>query len=57
MRKFEYEVSVNANTQEEADRKMKAVMSILPKLTTEELIKVAAVVNDPIKLALVKAQL
>lgn len=57
MKKFEYEVAVLANSQEEADRKMKAVMSILPKLSTEELIKVAQIVNDPVRLALIKSQL
>lgn len=57
MKKFEYEVAVLEKTQEEADRKMKAVMSILPKLTTEELIKVAQLINDPVKLALIKSQL
>lgn len=57
MKKFEYEVIVQAENQQEADQKMKAVISILPKLTTEELIKVAQVVNDPIKLALIKTNL
>ena len=57
MKKFEYEISVPASTHEDADKKMEAIMSILPKVTTEELIKMAQVVNDPMKLALIKSKL
>ncbi len=57
MKKFEYEVSIESNSQNEADRKMTAVMKILPKLTTEELEKIAKIVNDPFQLALIKTKL
>lgn len=57
MKKFEYEISVTANTQSEADLKMKALITILNKLTTDELSKVAHVVNNPVQLALIKTKL
>ncbi|MDP1800830.1 MAG: hypothetical protein Q8L81_05730 [Bacteroidota bacterium] len=57
MKKFEYDVSIESNSQSEADRKMTAVMKILPKLTTEELEKIAKIVNDPFQLALIKTKL
>ncbi len=57
MRKFEYDITVNATTQAEADIKMKALVTILNKLTTEELQKVAQVVSNPVQLAVIKAKL
>ena len=57
MRKFEYDISISANTQSEADAKMKALVTILNKLTTEELLKVAQVVSNPAQLAVIKAKL
>lgn len=57
MKKFEYDVSIESNSQSEADRKMTAVMKILPKLTTEELEKIAKIVNDPFQLSLIKTKL
>jgi len=56
MKKFEYEIAVSANNQVEADRKMKAVMALLDKLTTEELIKAENAVNNPVQLALIKSK-
>lgn len=57
MRKFEYEISVPAETQGEADRKMKAIVKVVPKLTAEEWEKIAEVVSSPVQLALIKAKL
>lgn len=57
MKKFEYEISISANTQVEADAKMKALLIILNKLSAEELTKVAQVVSNPIQLALIKSKL
>lgn len=57
MQKFEYDITVQAQNQQEADKKMKALVSILNKLNTEELIKVAEVVSNPVQLAIIKSKL
>ena len=57
MKKFEYDITVQANTQQEADQKMKALVTILNKLSKDELIKIAEVVSNPIRLALIKNKL
>jgi hypothetical protein len=57
MQKFEYEISVQAPSQGVADQKMKALVNILNKLTTEELLKVSAIANNPVLLAQIKNQL
>lgn len=57
MQKFEYDITVQAPNQGEADKKMKALVSILNKLNTEELIKVAEVVSNPVQLAIIKSKL
>mgnify|MGYP001609101675 CR=1 FL=1 len=57
MKKFEYDISTPAISQAEADSKMKALISILNKLSTEELLKVAQVINNPAQLALIKAKI
>lgn len=57
MQSFEYDITVKANSQNEADRKMKALVTILNKLSTEELIKVSEVVSNPIQLAIIKSKL
>ena len=57
MNKFEYDLTIQAGSQNEADQKMKSLMTILNKLTTEELKKVAEVVNNPIQLAIIKAKI
>lgn len=57
MKKFEYDITVQANDQKEADRKMKSLIAILNKLSTEELIKVEEVVSNPVKLAVIKSKL
>jgi hypothetical protein len=57
MPKFEYDLSIQAGTQAEADQKMKALVTILNKLSKEELVKVAEVVSNPVQLALIKTKL
>ncbi len=57
MQKFEYDITVQAQNQQEADNKMKALVSILNKLNTEELTKVAEVVSNPVQLAIIKSKL
>ena len=57
MQKFEYDITVQAQNQSEADKKMKALVIILNKLNTEELIKVAEVVSNPVQLAIIKSKL
>jgi hypothetical protein len=57
MKKFKYEFSISANSAEEADRKMKALSALPPKLTVEELEKIAQVVNNPVQLAMIKSKL
>lgn len=57
MSKFSYDITISANSQAEADNKMKALISILNKLSTEELLKVAQVVSNPTQLALIKSKL
>lgn len=57
MKKFEYEISVPAETQAEADRKMKAIVKVAPKLSAEEWEKIAEVVSNPVQLALIKSKL
>jgi hypothetical protein len=44
-------------TQQEADQKMKALITILNKLSTAELIKVSEVVSNPVQLAIIKSKL
>jgi hypothetical protein len=57
MGKFSYDITISANSQAEADNKMKALITILNKLSTEELLKIAQVVNNPTQLALIKSKL
>ena len=57
MSKFSYDITISASSEAEADKKMKALISILNKLSTEELLKVAQVINNPTQLALIKSKL
>ncbi len=57
MRKFEYEVEVPANSQSEADEKMQLALSIVSKLTIEEIRKVKQIINNPAKFAMIKQHL
>lgn len=57
MKTYPYELAVQAKTQQEADQKMQALVTILNTLSTTELLKVAEVVRNPIQLALIKTKL
>lgn len=57
MPKFEYDLTIQAGSQVEADQKMKALVTILNKLSKEELLKVSDVVSNPVQLALIKSKL
>ena len=57
MKPFDYDITVKAHSQNEADKKMKALVTILNKLNTEELIKVSEVVSSPVQLAIIKSKL
>jgi hypothetical protein len=58
MPKFNYEIEVDAPTEKEADSKMESVTTLLSKLKTNELARLAHIVkNDPVKTALAKKAL
>jgi hypothetical protein len=58
MKKFQYDISIEAKTETEADGKMTALTTLASKLSTKELTKLAQVVkNDPIKTAMAKKYL
>jgi hypothetical protein len=58
MKKFSYDLTIEAATEAEADSKMSAIGNLLKKLTTKELLKLADIVkNDPVKTALAKKAL
>ena len=57
MKKFAYNINIPAETQREADDKMKAIIQIVNKLSALELIKITDVINNPIQLALIKSKL
>lgn len=58
MKPFEFEISVKAESQQEAAEKISAAAVLMEKLTTRELKKLAEVVkNDPVKIAIAKKAL
>jgi len=57
MRKFEYEISIHAESQAEADKKVKAFIKMAPKLTADEWEKIAEVVSNSVQLAMIKSKL
>ena len=57
MKTFEYNISIPANAQAEADEKMKAIVIIVNKLNAQELKKVAEVVSSPVQLSVIKSKL
>ncbi|PZR19974.1 MAG: hypothetical protein DI538_30710 [Azospira oryzae] len=58
MNKFSFDVSVEANSQEEAMAKLKAASVLMQKLKPNEISRLAEVVkNDPIKTAIAKKAL
>lgn len=58
MKKYQYDFSVEAASQTEADAKMTALATLAGRLKSNELAKLAHVIaNDPIKTALAKKYL
>lgn len=58
MKKYSYDLTIEAATEAEADSKMSAASTLIKKLTTKELTKLADIVkNDPVKTALAKKAL
>ncbi len=58
MKKYNYDISIEAASEAEADAKMKALSVLAKKLNTKELLKLADIVqNDPVKTALAKKAL
>jgi hypothetical protein len=55
MNQFEYEITIQAETENEADTKMEALTILAARLSANELAKMADVIkNDPFKTALAK---
>jgi hypothetical protein len=57
MNKFKYEIAIPGDKQSEAERKMKAIVKMIPKLSAEEWERIAEVVSNPVQLALIKVKL
>ena len=58
MKKFQYDISIEAKMQTEADAKMTALTTLASKLSQPELTKLAHIVkHDPLKTALAKKYL
>jgi hypothetical protein len=58
MAKFNYDFTIEATKESEADSKMKSLTILAQRLNTIELEKLAYIVkNDPVKLALAKSAL
>ncbi len=57
MKKFNYNITIEASAEPEADSKMKSLAVLSSKLSANELQKLAEVVKNPIKLAIAKQKL
>lgn len=58
MKKFQYDTSIEAKTETEADAKMAALTILAQKLSPAELTKLAHIVkNDPVKTTMAKKYL
>ena len=58
MNKYHYDISIEAKTENEADAKMSALITLASKLSEKELSKLAHVIkHDPIRTALAKKYL
>ena len=56
--KYTFEISIEAQAQEEASQKIQAASTLMQKLSAREISKLAEVVkNDPVKTALAKKAL
>ena len=58
MKKFKYEITIEAAEEKEAVAKMQAIVTLVSRLTAKELDKLAYIVkHDPVKLAMAKSAL
>ena len=58
MKKYHYDISIEAKDEAEANAKMAAITTLASKLKANELTKLAHVIkNDPVKTALAKKYL
>ena len=58
MKKFNYDISIEAKQESEADQKMQALTTLASKLSAIELSRLAHIVkHDPVKTALAKKYL
>lgn len=57
MKNYQFEFSIQGNSEEEAEKKAKSLAAIGAKLSTDELKQLEDVVNDPVKLAVVRQKL
>ncbi|MEP7374725.1 MAG: hypothetical protein ABI675_15120 [Chitinophagaceae bacterium] len=58
MNKYNYDISIEAKTEQEADAKMASLTILASKLTAQELTRLAHIVkNDPVKTAMAKKYL
>ncbi|HEX9510596.1 MAG TPA: hypothetical protein VF939_08935 [Puia sp.] len=58
MKKFFYDLTIEAKEEKEAEAKMTALTTLASTLTTQELARLAHIVkNDPVKTALAKKYL
>jgi len=58
MKKYHYDMAIEASTESEADGKMTALTTLASKLSLKELSKLAHVIkNDPVKTAMAKKYL
>jgi hypothetical protein len=58
MKKYQYDISIEAKTESEADSKMAALTILASKLSDKELSRLAHIVkHDPIKTAMAKKYL
>ena len=58
MNKYQYDITIEARTEQDADTKMAALITLASKLTAQELSKLAHIVkHDPVKTALAKKYL
>jgi len=56
--KYLYEINIEANTEEDADKKIQALTVIASKLSSTELQKLAHIIKtDPVKTAMAKQYL
>lgn len=58
MTKFNYDISISANNETEANSKMQSLTALASKLSAKELEKMAHIIkNDPVKTAIAKKYL